>query len=63
VAGTLELEPSPQSRSGLSRPAQGLSDDWASGAAICPVFAQRFAGDERILQEATWCRLLLLVWL
>ena len=25
-------------------------DDWASGGAICPVFAQPFAGDERILQ-------------
>jgi len=24
-------------------------DDWASGGAICPVFAQPFAGDERIL--------------
>jgi len=25
-------------------------DDWASGGAICPAFAQPFAGDERILQ-------------
>jgi hypothetical protein len=25
-------------------------DDWASGGAICPVFAQPFAGDERTLQ-------------
>ena len=25
-------------------------DDWASGGAICRVFAQPFAGDERILQ-------------
>ena len=25
-------------------------DDWASGGAICPVFAQPFAGDEHILQ-------------
>ena len=25
-------------------------DDWASGGAISPVFAQPFAGDERILQ-------------
>jgi len=25
-------------------------DDWASGGAICHVFAQPFAGDERILQ-------------
>ena len=25
-------------------------DDWASGGVVCPVFAQPFAGDERILQ-------------
>ena len=35
--------------SSFSSPTPG-GDDWASGGAICPVFAQPFAGDERILQ-------------
>ena len=37
---------------GLSPPCSSFpgGDDWASGGAICPVFAQPFAGDEHILQ-------------
>jgi len=35
-------------------------DDWASGGAICPAFAQPFAGDERIPQ---FCGLLFLIYM
>ena len=49
-ARDLFLKPFPSIE--LSPPCSSFpgGDDWASGGAICPVFAQPFAGDERILQ-------------